>query len=55
MNNKNRSFGDFKIGRSELGLVVVVNERGLGIAPGEQMKLCCNDGWILWQLYEDTC
>lgn len=55
MNHKNRSFSDFKIRSSEFGLVVIINESRLGRASGKQMKLCQNDGWILWQLCEDTC
>lgn len=54
MNDKNRSFRDCETRSAEFGLVIIINEGGLVRACGRQMKLCANDGWILWQLFEDT-
>ena len=54
MNHKNRSFRDVEIRSFECIRVLIINQCGLGRAIGEQMKLCSNDGWCLWQPYGDT-
>ena len=55
MNDKNRLFRDCKARSIESGLVIIINGGGLWRASGKQIKLCCNDGWMLWQLCEDAC